>query len=133
MFPGSSGVDQLVEIIKVLGSPSKSDLRYMNPTYQEFKFPNISAHDFTNLFPAGTDNEGMSVVGDLLKYVPESRATAMETVIHPFFLPHLKVPTYRLPDERAVPDFFFELTVEEEQAAAGKKLPHEELFSIKNE
>ena len=41
---GESGVDQLVEIIKVLGTPSKEQIREMNPHYTEFKFPQIKAH-----------------------------------------------------------------------------------------
>ncbi|KAL1426417.1 hypothetical protein MTO96_003418 [Rhipicephalus appendiculatus] len=39
IFPGDSGVDQLVEIIKVLGTPSKEQIREMNRNYTEFKFP----------------------------------------------------------------------------------------------
>ena len=41
LFPGDSGVDQLVEIIKVLGTPSRDDIREMNASYTEFKFPQI--------------------------------------------------------------------------------------------
>jgi glycogen synthase kinase 3 beta len=33
IFPGESGVDQLVEIIKVLGTPSREQIRQMNPNY----------------------------------------------------------------------------------------------------
>ncbi|CAI0470624.1 unnamed protein product [Linum tenue] len=44
MFPGESGVDQLVEIIKVLGTPTREEIRCMNPNYTEFKFPQIKAH-----------------------------------------------------------------------------------------
>ncbi len=44
VFPGDSGVDQLVEIIKVLGTPTKEQIREMNPNYQEFKFPQIKPH-----------------------------------------------------------------------------------------
>ena len=39
LFPGESGVDQLVEIIKVLGTPTKEEIHAMNPNYTEFKFP----------------------------------------------------------------------------------------------
>jgi glycogen synthase kinase 3 beta len=39
LFPGESGVDQLVEIIKVLGTPTKEQIQAMNPNYTEFKFP----------------------------------------------------------------------------------------------
>lgn len=44
IFPGDSGVDQLVEIIKVLGTPTKEQIREMNRNYTEFKFPQIKAH-----------------------------------------------------------------------------------------
>ena len=44
IFPGDSGVDQLVEIIKVLGTPTREQIREMNPNYIEFKFPQIKAH-----------------------------------------------------------------------------------------
>lgn len=33
LFPGESGVDQLVEIIKVLGTPSREEIHAMNPNY----------------------------------------------------------------------------------------------------
>jgi len=41
LFPGESGVDQLVEIIKVLGTPSRQEIRAMNQNYTEFRFPQI--------------------------------------------------------------------------------------------
>ncbi len=44
IFPGDSGVDQLVEIIKVLGTPTREQIREMNPSYTEFKFPQIKSH-----------------------------------------------------------------------------------------
>lgn len=31
LFPGESGIDQLVEIIKVLGTPSREQIKTMNP------------------------------------------------------------------------------------------------------
>lgn len=44
IFPGDSGVDQLVEIIKVLGTPTREQIKEMNPNYTEFKFPQIKSH-----------------------------------------------------------------------------------------
>jgi len=52
IFPGDSGVDQLVEIIKVLGTPTRDQIREMNPNYQEFKFPQIKAHPWTKVCTA---------------------------------------------------------------------------------
>lgn len=44
IFPGDSGVDQLVEIIKILGTPTREQIVEMNPNYTEFKFPQIVSH-----------------------------------------------------------------------------------------
>ena len=44
LFPGDSGVDQMVEIIKLLGTPTRDELRDMNPDYNEFKFPFVKSN-----------------------------------------------------------------------------------------
>lgn len=49
LFPGESGIDQLVEIIKVLGTPSRDQIRTMNPNYMEHKFPQIKPHPFSKV------------------------------------------------------------------------------------
>lgn len=49
IFPGDSGVDQLVEIIKVLGTPTKEQIRQMNSNYTEFKFPQIKPHPWSKV------------------------------------------------------------------------------------
>jgi hypothetical protein len=36
LFPGESGIDQLVEIIKVLGTPTREQIKSMNPSCQYF-------------------------------------------------------------------------------------------------
>ena len=46
LFPGESGIDQLVEIIKILGTPTRDQIRTMNPNYMEHKFPQIKPHPF---------------------------------------------------------------------------------------
>lgn len=50
LFPGESGIDQLVEIIKVLGTPTREQIRTMNPNYMEHKFPQIKPHPFTKVW-----------------------------------------------------------------------------------
>lgn len=37
LFPGESGIDQLVEIIKVLGTPTREQIKTMNPNVSEEK------------------------------------------------------------------------------------------------
>jgi glycogen synthase kinase 3 beta len=50
LFPGESGIDQLVEIIKVLGTPSREQIKTMNPNYMEHKFPQIKPHPFSKVW-----------------------------------------------------------------------------------
>lgn len=50
LFPGESGIDQLVEIIKVLGTPTKEQLLAMNPNYTEHRFPQIKPHPFSKVW-----------------------------------------------------------------------------------
>jgi glycogen synthase kinase 3 beta len=49
LFPGESGIDQLVEIIKVLGTPTREQIKTMNPNYMEHKFPQIRPHPFSKV------------------------------------------------------------------------------------
>ena len=56
LFPGESGVAQLVEIIKVLGTPSREEINAMNPNYTEFRFPQVCLPYYTvlnRLLPIG--------------------------------------------------------------------------------
>ena len=52
LFVGESAVDQLVEIIKVLGTPNKDQIMAMNRKYdmKEFKFPSIKPKDWKKVF-----------------------------------------------------------------------------------
>jgi len=43
VFPGGDSINQLVEIIKRLGTPTKEQINAMNPSYEDFKFPQIKA------------------------------------------------------------------------------------------
>lgn len=48
-FPGDSGIDQLVEIIKILGTPSKQEIAAMNASYVEHRFPQIKPHPLSKV------------------------------------------------------------------------------------
>ncbi|KAJ3591869.1 hypothetical protein NHX12_007000 [Muraenolepis orangiensis] len=85
IFPGDSGVDQLVEIIKVLGTPTREQIREMNPNYTEFKFPQIKAHPWTKVFRPRTPPEAIALCSRLLEYTPTARLTPLEACAHSFF------------------------------------------------
>ncbi|KAJ6955793.1 shaggy-related protein kinase alpha-like [Populus alba x Populus x berolinensis] len=77
LFPGESGVDQLVEIIKVLGTPTREEIKCMNPNYTEFKFPQIKAHPWHKIFHKRMPPEAVDLVSRLLQYSPNLRSTAV--------------------------------------------------------
>lgn len=105
IFPGDSGVDQLVEIIKVLGTPTREQIREMNPNYTEFKFPQIKAHPWQKVFRARTPPEAIDLVSRLLEYTPSSRISPLQACAHSFF-DELREPNTRLPNDRDLPPLF---------------------------
>lgn len=105
IFPGASGVDQLVEIIKVLGTPTKEQIREMNRNYTEFKFPQIKAHPWTKVFRSRTNTEAIDLVSKLLEYTPTARMSPLQACAHPFFN-ELREPGTQLPTGRELPPLF---------------------------
>lgn len=98
LFPGESGIDQLVEIIKVLGTPTREQIRTMNPNYMEHKFPQIKPHPFNKVFRKA-DANAIDLIARLLEYTPTERLRAIDAMVHPFF-DELRDPGTKLPDSR---------------------------------
>ncbi|THU67276.1 hypothetical protein C4D60_Mb05t22960 [Musa balbisiana] len=105
LFPGESGVDQLVQIIKVLGTPTREEIKCMNPNYTEFKFSQIKAHPWHKIFHKRMPPEAVDLVSRLLQYSPNLRCTALEALVHPFF-DELRDLNTRLPNGRFLPPLF---------------------------
>jgi glycogen synthase kinase 3 beta len=115
LFPGESGIDQLVEIIKVLGTPTRDQIRTMNPNYMEHKFPQIKPHPFNKVdIPRDVQQpnvadwqkvfrkaspDAIDLISALLEYTPTQRLSAIEAMCQPFF-DELRDPNTRLPDSR---------------------------------
>lgn len=98
LFPGESGIDQLVEIIKVLGTPTRDQIRTMNPNYMEHKFPQIKPHPFNKVFRKASP-DAIDLISALLEYTPTQRLSAIDAMCQPFF-DELRDPNTRLPDSR---------------------------------
>jgi len=115
IFPGESGVDQLVEIIKVLGTPTQEELVAMSPNYTEFKFPQIKAHPWHKVFRTGVcppNSHLMDYISKLLVYDPKLRPTGLECCMHPLF-DELRDPGARISSSRPLPDRLFDFSSEE--------------------
>lgn len=114
LFPGESGIDQLVEIIKVLGTPAKEEILAMNPNYNEYKFPQIKPSAWTKVFRTKTPPEALDLVSKLLVYTPTNRLKAIEGMVHPFF-DELRDPRTVMPTGKPLPDTLFNFTESELQ------------------
>mmetsp|Transcript_52 Transcript_52/g.76 ORF Transcript_52/g.76 Transcript_52/m.76 type:complete len:396 (-) Transcript_52:405-1592(-) len=105
LFPGDSGVDQLVEIIKVLGTPTREEISSMNSNYTEFKFPQIKACQWRKVFRSKTPEDAMEFISSTLAYAPERRVKPLEGCAHKFF-DELRDPNTKLPTGNALPPLF---------------------------
>lgn len=112
LFPGESGVDQLIEIIKILGTPDKNQISAMNPNHTSFKFPQIKPHPWHKVFRNKAPPDSIDLVAKLLKYDPRERLAAFECLSHPFF-DDLLVEDAKLPNGKGLPETCFNWTDEE--------------------
>ena len=85
IFPGESGADQIVEIIKILGTPTREEIKSMNSNYQEYKFPQISPIPWEKVFKPGTSKEAVKFVSSLLVYDPKQRPHPLEALTSRYF------------------------------------------------
>uniref|UniRef100_A0A915A6U7 Glycogen synthase kinase-3 n=1 Tax=Parascaris univalens TaxID=6257 RepID=A0A915A6U7_PARUN len=105
IFPGDSGVDQLVEIIKVLGTPTRDQIQQMNPNYTDFRFPQIRANPWQRVFRPRTPPEAVDLVSRLLEYTPSARLSPLQACAHALF-DELRQPDCKLPNGRPLPPIF---------------------------
>ncbi|KAK4801840.1 hypothetical protein SAY86_000043 [Trapa natans] len=89
----------------VLGTPTREEIKCMNPNYTEFKFPQIKPHPWHKVFQKRLPPEAVDLVCRFFQYSPNLRCTALEACIHPFF-DELRDPNTRLPNGRPLPPLF---------------------------
>lgn len=70
-FIGENSLDHLLEVIKVVGTPSKQEVLQMNPNYDisEYDLPVIKRKSFSRLFPKA-DPKLIDLVNKLMIYNP---------------------------------------------------------------
>ena len=98
LFPGELGIDQLVEIIKILGTPTKEQIRDMNPNYMKHKFPQIKPIPLLKIFKK-MPNDCLQFLAKTLQYSPLERISCIEGLSDPYF-DELRDPEVRLPNYR---------------------------------
>jgi serine/threonine protein kinase len=85
LFPGKNNKDQLLQIFKVLGTPTEKDW----PTIKqlpEFKedFPVYPHQKLQDIVPA-LDEDGYDLLGKMLTFDPAQRIPAAKALQHPYF------------------------------------------------
>jgi len=86
IFAGESGIDQLVEIIKVLGTPTREEIYAMNRDYKDNKqFPSIKPHPWHKYFLPETPESALDLMAKMLVYTPPARIKPLEACAHLFF------------------------------------------------
>ena len=90
IFHADSGIDQLVMIISKLGTPTKEQIKEMNPVYVKYDFPQISAQPLVSIFQTyqtyhNTPSEAIDLMSKIFEYKPSQRIDALHACAHPFF------------------------------------------------
>lgn len=117
LFPGENNVDQLVEIIKVLGAPSREEIKAMNPNHTDFKFPDVAIRSWAQVFRStNITDEALDLLVQLLRYKPTDRVRPIDALAHPFF-DELRQGNVKLPNGNDAPPLF-DFSPEELQMAS---------------
>ncbi|OUM59201.1 hypothetical protein PIROE2DRAFT_34602, partial [Piromyces sp. E2] len=85
LFPGSSEMDELYRICSVIGTPTDSYSEGIRlASAMGFKFPTMPPVPLNNLIP-NASTEALQLISDMLKWDPNSRPTAQESLQYPWF------------------------------------------------
>jgi len=112
LFTGENSVDQLVEIIKVLGSPTAEQLAAMKPQDKEFKFPHIKKVSWNVVVNKKLDSVGCELAAGLLEYSPKGRLQPLQACGHQFF-DEIRQKEFPVPNGGEPPPDLFKFTKEE--------------------
>ncbi|VEL15939.1 unnamed protein product [Protopolystoma xenopodis] len=85
LFMGSDSVDQLVKVIRVLGTPSAEDIASMNPMYESYNFPDVQACPVKLFFPRHTPADLLNLMCQMLVYNPTLRMSPRAGLAHACF------------------------------------------------
>ena len=94
LFPGTSEIDQLFQVFRLLGTPNPETNWpgvALLPDYSS-EFPRWRARNLSQVLPH-LNESGLDLIKGLLTYVPSRRLTAKEALDHPFFPQDVPVPS----------------------------------------
>lgn len=85
LFMGADSVDQLVKVIRVLGTPTPQDIASMNPMYGSYSFPDVQSCPVKLFFPQHTPADLLSLMSKMLVYNPSLRILPSQALSEPCF------------------------------------------------
>ncbi|CRG93436.1 protein kinase 1, putative [Plasmodium gallinaceum] len=95
LFLGDCASDQLVEIIKILGTPNDEDFLSFKSVYKNVKFPNIKPITLKKLINHNCSKDSIDLLSKLLQFNPKKRIKLCNALLHNYFddIRNLKVFT----------------------------------------
>eukprot|EP01147_Barroeca_monosierra_P006577 gene6577-9400_t len=107
IFRGSKSSDQMEKIMRVMGTPSSSEIRAMNSEARmSFSTPRTtSLEDLLRARPAAERAVEVDFLKRAFAYAPKKRPTCVESLAHPFF-DELRDPKTVLPNGNPLPNLF---------------------------
>ncbi|XP_014288041.1 putative glycogen synthase kinase-3 homolog [Halyomorpha halys] len=111
-FSASSTLEMLVEIIKVLGTPTEGQIHKMNPKAPKFDLPVVRPRKMSLTFKYSVPADAADLLSKILVWEPEMRIAPIYACCHPFF-DQLRDPTTKLPDGSSLPPKLFHMTDQE--------------------
>jgi glycogen synthase kinase 3 beta len=85
LFASTCNLDQLVEVIKVLGTPTQEQVEDLNPAYVSYNFPLIEPIPLRSMFSPVIPDTAIDLLSQLLVYRPMGRLHPMVACAHPYF------------------------------------------------
>lgn len=119
IFLGQNRLDQLIEIVKILGTPTQQEIKQMNPDHKMYKFPQLKGQAWDAVFKnTKACKEAIELMSKFLIYVPTKRITCFEALAHPYF-DDLRAANLKMPNDGTIPEMF---NFTPEETAQAKKL-----------
>ena len=107
IFPGKSAKEQLYEIMKILGTPTKEQIMELNSKFKNIKVPKIPQKPWNQVFKDKVNDEQyVDLVSKLLLYEPKLRLTPYKALCHPYF-DELRKKNVKLPNKVSLPKHLF--------------------------
>ncbi|NWS90825.1 MK15 kinase, partial [Toxostoma redivivum] len=87
LFPGTSTMNQIEQILRVIPAPSPEDILALQSEYKASVITHMSSRQrvaFEEIFPSSTPLPALDLLKKLLVFNPDKRLTAEEALQHPY-------------------------------------------------